>query len=132
MEWPISIAQLLFLGVKAKECGQQMEKTKVAWNCLIYQENWSKRIFEIVDQIFFGLVHFKEGGRSTLEEAVAHAPPTRRGARSTPRGYAPLKSDGFFYWNLPLEKNVGQKGAVNSLIYGARPNQTYTYSPIGW
>ena len=32
-----------------------------------------------------------EGGRSALGEAVAHAPPARRGARSTTRGYAPLE-----------------------------------------
>ena len=43
-----------------------------------------------------------EGGRSALGEAVAHAPPGRRGARSTPRGYAPLESSGNGWLRQPM------------------------------
>ena len=43
-----------------------------------------------------GLKHLTSMGwwRSALGEAVAHAPPVRRGARLTPWGYAPMESSG--------------------------------------
>ena len=49
--------------------------------------------FEILDQFFFVL--FDKYGRVAAAhygEARAHARPARRGARSTPLGYAPLES----------------------------------------
>ena len=51
--------------------------------------------FEIVDNLFFVL--FDKYGRVAAAhygEARAYARPARRGARSTPRGYAPLESSG--------------------------------------
>ena len=42
--------------------------------------------------MYLGTWQVWEGGRSALGEAVTHAPASRRGARSTPRGYGPLES----------------------------------------
>ena len=44
-----------------------------------------------------------EGGGSTLGEAVAHAPPRRRGVRLTPWGYAPLESSGNGCLRQPMQ-----------------------------
>ena len=49
--------------------------------------------------------HFvqSDGGRSALGEAAAHAPPARRGARSTPRSYAPMESSGNGCLRQPMQ-----------------------------
>ena len=67
-----------------------------------------------------------DGGRSALGEAVAHAPPARRGARSTPRGYAPLESSGngclrqpmqtFFYCDSHESQQRGKTPRVKMLV----------------
>ena len=67
-----------------------------------------------------------EVGRSALGETVAHAPPGRRGARSTPRGYAPLESSGngwlrqsmqtFFYCDSQESQQRGKTPRVNFFV----------------
>ena len=64
-----------------------MGKNKVA-------QNGDRKCFLKFLTIFCLFGQVLEGGRSALGEAVAHAPPARRAARSTPRGYAPLEFSG--------------------------------------
>ena len=50
--------------------------------------------FEIFDNFFFFVENYGRVAAAHYGEARAHARPARRGARSTPRGYAPLESSG--------------------------------------
>ena len=76
--------------------------------------------FEIFDQIIYFLGQVWDGGRSGLRKAVAHAPPARRGARSTPRGYAFLESQ--WQW-LPFTTNPPQP--FQPLILTFQPFQSF-------
>ena len=81
-----------------------------------------------------------DGGRSALGEAVAHAPPARRGARSTPRGYAPLESSGngclrqpmqtFFYCDSHESQQRGKTPRVKVLVNNFKKHFQSIFSPF--
>ena len=105
--------------VRKKNC-QKMENTKVARNCLKWRENCSKMFLEIVDYFYF-LWQVWEGGRSALGEAVAHALPARRGARSTPRAtplwsLLALVARTFFYCVSQESQQRGKTPKLKTLI----------------
>ena len=86
--------------------------------------------FEIFDNFFFFFDKYGRVAAAHYGEARAHARPARRGARSTPRGYAPLESSG----NGCLQRTLlsilktsrggapGGWGECTTIVYWDRPN----------
>ena len=116
-------------GEPTKLLSKNQKKNKVAWNCLIRREIWSKMFFDNFWQFFF-VDKYGRVAAAHYGEARAHARPARRGARSTPRGYAPLESSGngclrqpmqtFFYCDSHKSQQRGKTPRVNFSLFDNR------------
>ena len=122
--------KVTFLVVEAKKIVKMKEKNKVTWNCLIWRENWFLTIF---------LDKYGRVAAAYYGEARAHARPVRRGARSTPRGYAPLESSGngclwqpmqtFFYCDSHDSQQRGKTPRVKFLVNNFKKHFRSIFSP---
>ena len=95
--------------------------------------------FEIFDNFFFFFDKYGRVAAAHYGEARAHARPARRGARSTPRGYAPLESSGngclrqpmqtFLYCDYHESQQRGKTPRVNFLVKNFKKYFRSIFSP---
>ena len=96
-------------------------RKKVAWNCLIWRKNWSKKFFEMFDNFFFFLTSM--GGwpqRTTGKPALTRVP--RAGALDRLHGATPL-------WSLVAMVACGNQCKPFSIVTPTRTKgKSYFYA----